>query len=94
LKFRNKFIYLDLAKRTVLKEVPNEMFITFSNITKRKFTRYHDPQTGYSYAIRSYLADGVDYDHADNTYIEFFSAVDPYDLQLLKVVDRSYLGLK
>jgi hypothetical protein len=70
------------------------MFVSYTDISKRKFTRYHDPESGYSYIIRTYLADGVDHINAGNTYIEFFSAFDPFDLQLLRVVDRSFLGLK
>jgi hypothetical protein len=69
------------------------MYSDFKNITKRKLTRMHDPATGYEYVLRAYLAGGVDADNVGNTYLEVFSAYDPMDLQIMKVVDRSYLGL-
>ena len=69
------------------------MFVPFSRISRRKFSRYHDPHTGYEYVIRVYFADGVDRAHAGNTYIEYFSAYDVEDLQVMRVVDRSYLSL-
>jgi hypothetical protein len=94
LGLRNKFIYIDLATRQPTKQVDNEMYVGFSNITSRRMTRFQDPQTGYSYMLRTYIAGGVDTSNIGNTYMEFFEASDPSELQILKVVDRSYLGLK
>jgi hypothetical protein len=69
------------------------MYADFTDIRRRSFKRYSDPMSGYSYLIRTYYADGVDREHSTNTYIEFFSAVDINDLQILSIVDRTYLGL-
>lgn len=90
---RNKFIYIDLASRQPVRTVENEMYVAFANITARRMTRFTDPRTGYSYMLRTYLAGGVDSRNAGNTYMELFEASDPNDLQVIRVVDRSYLGL-
>jgi hypothetical protein len=44
---QNKFIYVDIVAGVVKKEVHNEMYESFSWITRRKFARYHDPSSGY-----------------------------------------------
>jgi hypothetical protein len=91
---KNKFIYLDLVTGGVRKEVYNELYESFSWVSRRKFSRYHDPHTGYEYIIRAHFVSGVDLAHAGNTYLEFFSAYDIEDLQVMRVVDRVYLGIK
>lgn len=70
------------------------MFVKFTDITQRKTLRFKDPHTGYVYLLRAYEAPGVDRDHWENTYMEVFSAKDPTDLQLLRVVDRTYIHAK
>lgn len=90
---QNKFIYIDLATGNVKKTVMNEMYVPFTWISKRSFRRYHDPHTGYEYIIRAYLSNGVDAAHRNNTYLEFFSASDIEDLQVMRIVDRSFLSL-
>jgi hypothetical protein len=69
---QNKFIYIDLTKRQVSKSVNNEMYVSFTNMTKRRVTRFHDPGTGHWYMLRSYLAGGVDANNVGNTYMELF----------------------
>lgn len=90
---KNKFVYINIATDAKEKVVYNDMYESFTSITRRKFTRYHDPHTGYEYIIRTYFANGVDEGHRGNTYIEYWSAYDIQDLQIMRVIDRSYLGL-
>lgn len=90
---RNQFIYVDLNTRQPTKHVNNEMYVSFMNITARRMTRFHDDHTGYWYVIRTYIVAGVDAANVGNTYMELFDASDANDLQILRVVDRSYLGL-
>jgi len=90
---KNQFIYIDLKTHQPTKHVDNEMYVRFSNITARRMTRFNDPKTGYQYMLRTYIAGGVDSANIDNTYMELFEASDPSDLQILRVVDRSFLGL-
>lgn len=59
-------------------------------VTKRKMAKFTNPETHYPYVIRAYFAEGVQAE-ADNTYIEFFGAQDPHDLQNFGLVDRTYL---
>jgi hypothetical protein len=66
---RNKFIYVDLTSGAIKKVVYNEMFESFTWISRRKFSRYHDPHTGYEYILRAYFVTGVDVQHAGNTYL-------------------------
>lgn len=89
----NKFIYFDLAKREIIKESKNAMYIPFTQITKRSLVHFNDPHTGYKYVLRSYYAGGVDAVNANNTYMELFSAYDPLELQILKVIDRTFLHI-
>lgn len=44
---KNKFVYVDLASESIKKVAYNEMYESFTNITRRKFSRYHDMHTGY-----------------------------------------------
>ena len=41
--------------------------------------------------IRAYEAQGVDEKHRDNTYMEIFSAKDPFKLEILNFVDRTFI---
>ena len=70
--------------------VENEVYADFQKITKRKLATFTNPETHYPYLIRAYFAEGVGNDK-DNTYIEFFGARDPHDLQIFDVVDRTFL---
>lgn len=56
--------------------------------------KFSDAETGYVYLLRAYEAQGVDVDHRDNTYIELFSARNPHELELLRIVDRSFIHAK
>lgn len=38
-----------------------------------------------------YPADGVNHEARGNTYMEIFSTKDPYDVQIMKVIDRTYI---
>ena len=91
---QNFFVYLDLANHNITKRVDNAMFVRFSEVRQRKTYRFKDPITSYVYLLRAYEAEGVDMHHADNTYMEIFSAKDPSDLQLLRVVDRTFVHAK
>jgi hypothetical protein len=44
--------------------------------------------------MRIYYAEGVDHTNRDNTYMEIFSANNPMKPYVLRVMDRSFLGLK
>lgn len=44
------------------------MFVSFSDVTKRKLIKFRHPKTGYTYLLRTYFADGVG-SESDNTYI-------------------------
>jgi hypothetical protein len=88
--FTNIFFYLDLTGHTVTKIIQNDVYADFKTVTKRKLATFTNPETHYPYLIRAYFAEGVE-SNKDNTYIEFFGAQDPYDLQIFAVVDRTFL---
>lgn len=49
------------------------MYIGYTSITKRKLTKFNHPEAGgFTYLLRTYLSDGVDKAHSDNTYMEIF----------------------
>lgn len=89
--FDNYFIYVDLAAKKISKEVKNAAYVRYTEVTKRKLMKYKDLQTGYEYIIRVHPADGVNREQRGNTYMEIFQARDPYDLQIMKVIDRTYV---
>ena len=67
-RWDNYFYYVNLYNKTITK-VYSDTFGVFSDISKRKMIKYRQPDTGLTYFIRTYLATGVDKEHADNTYI-------------------------
>jgi hypothetical protein len=78
--FTNLFFYIDLTEHKITKIVQNAVFADFKTVTKRKLATFTNPETHYPYLIRAYFAEGVG-SSKDNTYIEFFGAQDPFDLQ-------------
>lgn len=44
--------------------------------------------------IRSYLSDGVDEKHSDNTYADVIMVTEPLDPWVIEVLDRSFLKTK
>jgi uncharacterized protein YqkB len=69
------------------------MYVKFKEITRRKLMKFQDAETGREYLLRVYFADGVNAEQRGNTYMEIFSVRDPFDLQIMKVIDRSELHL-
>lgn len=87
---QNFFYYVDLTTHNVTRQVKNSMYVKYTNITKRKIMKYKDAQTNFEYLLRVYPADGVNQEQRHNTYMEIFSIRDPYDIQIMKVIDRTY----
>lgn len=67
------------------------MFVKYTQLTKRKIMKFKDDHTGYEYVLRVYPADGVNHEQRGNTYMEIFSVRDPYDIQIMKIIDRTYV---
>ena len=44
--------------------------------------------------MRAYEAQGVDEANRENTYMELFSARDPYKLEVLQLIDRTFIHAK
>lgn len=89
--YSNYFVLVDDQTGEVVKRVNNSLYAPFTEITKRKVLRYYENQTGYDYLLRVYLADGVDEDNSNNTYLEIIKAVD-MDLESVGVIDYTSLG--
>jgi hypothetical protein len=53
---------------------------------------YHNPISGYNYLIRAHLAEGVDPQHQNNTYIELIK-IEEQDIQVVALLDRSFMGM-
>ena len=88
----NLFYVVDLTTHTVKKIIENDLFLGYSLISRRSMLKFSHPG-GYTYLLRTYFADGVDQKYSDNTYMEIFLAPteDPTDLQLIAIIDRSFL---
>lgn len=84
----NKFFYINLSTREREAEIVNEMYANFDRHTRRRMFRYHDPHNGLEYIIRAYMS------HDNNSYIEFFHSSDIHEIEILRVFDRTSLGLK
>ena len=70
------------------------MYVNFKKITARKVMKFKDPETGYVYLLRAYEAQGVDEANRLNTYMELFSAKDPHNLEVIQLIDRSFIHEK
>ncbi len=71
--YRNYFYIIDLTTHTLKKVVENDLFVSYRSITKRKMLKFSHPEAGgFTYLLRTYLSDGVDAEHSDNTYMEIF----------------------
>ena len=71
--YTNYFYIVDLTDHTIKKKIQNEIFASFSEITRRKLLKFHHVEAGgFTYLLRSYFSDGVDAEHSDNTYMEIF----------------------
>lgn len=95
--YRNYFYIIDLTTHTVKKVVENDLFVSYKSMTKRKMMKFSHPEAGgFTYLLRTYFSDGVDDEHSDNTYMEIFivPVEDPTQVELLRVIDRTFLNLK
>lgn len=90
--FQNRFVYVRLGSGTILpNHVDTEMYVPFTQVTRRRLLTYVDPESGYHYLLRSYFADGVSSAHSLNTYVDVFILNDPSRPWSLKVIDRTLL---
>lgn len=89
----NIFHYVSLTDGSITKKVKNSMYAKYTSVTRRRIMRFKDPHSGLEYVLRAYFADGVNKEQRGNTYLEIFSITDPYDIQIMKVIDRTYLHL-
>jgi hypothetical protein len=95
--YRNYFYIIDLTSHTIKKTLENDLFVSYKSITKRKLMKFSHPEAGgFTYLLRTYLSDGVDADHSDNTYMEIFivPVEDPTEIEPLRIIDRTFLNLK
>jgi hypothetical protein len=68
--YNNLFYIIDLTDHSLKKIVPNDMYIGFTSITKRKFMKFSHPDAGgFTYLLRSYFSDSVDVQNSGNTYM-------------------------
>lgn len=58
--YTNLFYYFKISDGSKVKVIPNEMFIPFEKITRRKMQIYTEKASGNTYILRSYMFDGVD----------------------------------
>lgn len=91
---QNSFHYVDLTSGNITKIVKNPMYVPYTKVTQRKLIKFHDPHSGFQYLLRGYISNGVTKALEGNTYFEIFSITDPYNIQIMKVVDRTYLHIK
>ena len=78
------------------KKIQNDIFIDFTSITRRKLLKFSHPDAGgFTYLLRSYFSDGVDAEHSDNTYMEFFivPVEDPTEIEPIRIIDRTFLNV-
>lgn len=95
-KYTNLFYVIDLTDHSVKKIIPNDLYISFSSITRRKLMKFSHPEAGgFTYLLRSYFSDGVDERNSDNTYMEVFivPVEDPTAIEPLSIIDRTLLNL-
>lgn len=74
--YDNFFVLVDEDTGKVKQIVKSSMYAPFTWIGRRKLLRYNQNVTGYDYLLRIYLADGVDDDNSNNTYVEIIKAID------------------
>jgi hypothetical protein len=94
--YTNYWYVVDLTSQTIKKKIQNDLYIGFTDISKRKLLKFTHPEAGgFTYLLRSYLSDGVDAEHGENTYMEIFlvPVEDPTDIQPLSIIDRTFLNL-
>lgn len=90
--FQNRFVYVRLSQGAILPvHVDNDLYVNFTQITRRRLNLYTDHETGHHFMLRAYYADGVDIKNRHNTYIDVFIITDPLQPWILKVIDRSII---
>lgn len=67
------------------------MFINFYEIRHRKLSLQRIG--GFSYLVRTYLAEGVDESNRKNTYVEIMSLIDPLKPRTIQIIDGAFLQL-
>lgn len=87
-EWTNKFVYINLSTKERVAEIINEKYAYFDRHTRRRLFRYHDPHNTLEYMVRAYMS------HDNNSYIELFHSTDLHQIEILRVFDRSTLGLK
>jgi hypothetical protein len=88
---QNIFLYLNSTTQQVIqKQVINDMWIGFTQITRRKIVHYIED--GEHYLFRAYFADAVNEEQRHNTYAEILLFNDPFRPWAIKVLDRSFLN--
>jgi hypothetical protein len=87
---QNIFLYVNTSSQQVIqKRVMNDMWIGFTQISRRKI--FHYTEDGEEYLWRAYFADSVDEIHRNNTYAELLLINDPFRPWTIKVMDRSFI---
>ncbi len=65
---QNVFLYVNATSRQVInKQVMNDMWVSFTSITRRKIVHY--TEDGEEYIMRAYFADGVNKELWHNTFV-------------------------
>lgn len=94
--YTNYWYIVDLTNHSIKKTLKNDLYVGYTEITKRQLVRFSHPEAGgFTYMLRTYLSDGVDKEHSDNTYMEVFIVPreDPTEIEPLRVIDRTFLNL-
>lgn len=91
----NEFLYIDLETyHPVLGTNEHDTFVHFKEVKKRRIEQVTDPFNHVYYVFRFITEDGVDKDHANQTYVEIFMYTDsPLNIKLIEVIDHTVLRL-
>ena len=92
----NEFLYVDLAtSKLFIGSKQTDVFINYHRLSKRRIEIIEDPMNHLEYMYRFITSDGVDTEHASDTYVEIFLLNEGHtDFRLFDVIDHTLFGLK